>query len=261
MNRIKGFGLAAILALGLAEGSAQIPKIPEFERCYTPDTGLLLHTDGPIYWKSSKFKVHNSPVKDIEELRGYVDLPLKTLGVLVDTVHIGMIDRLDRKDNIVESIIFDNAGYTHKLTPYDSALAKKEGIDISKITNIWHLRYSLDKKIIENLETGKRESISQGQLPIQLQYFILAKNADMDTVIYSYYKNNTKKMNITVDAAERMIKIGNFEIGKLENVEVYYDENWLPTRIVATVKAPYVHIKLHPEAIYDPELKIHNLFK
>lgn len=254
MKSLRYLVLAGALALG-AQGMAQ--KIPEFQRSFAINTKVepIVTVNGPVSWSGKTYTVHNSPAREIYELRGYANMSIRVFGFIgVQRFHLGAITRIDG-DNI-ESIIYVNNRTGETLSEYDKALARKEGIDIEGICSLWHEKYTPTSII--NLETGE-ERARNGATEFQTIYFNMPQG---DTLINVHFCGDDYPINISRrgDVIEADLTIPDpenpGERKKLQRplfkISAHADRYGLPERMVAGVE---VGKTFYPEATYDSKKK------
>ena len=81
MKDLRYLVIAGGMLLGASNIAAQDKDFPEFHRMFVADTKVPLVTaKGPILFEGKSYEVHNSPVRTIHELRGYMDVPIRIMG-------------------------------------------------------------------------------------------------------------------------------------------------------------------------------------
>jgi hypothetical protein len=257
VKTLKYLVIAGAMLLGTANSVAQ--TIPEFRRDFLADTKIAIASaNGPIQWSGRTYKAHNSPVKTIYEIRGYINVPIKVFGIgsRKSVFHLGAITRIDGET--IESIIYVNNRTDETLTEYDRMIAKKEGINLEGISSLWHEKYT--PTTITNLETGEVRQ-RNGAAEFQTIYFNLPEG-NLDTLVNVNFCGDTYPINITVKgnvlSADLTIpdpeKPG--ERKKLQkplfSISAHKDEYGLPDKMVAG--AEVLGITFHPEATYEPTI-------
>jgi hypothetical protein len=247
-------------ALLLAASNSNAQKIPDFKRCFVADTKVpLVSAKGPIQWMSSEYTVHNSAPRHIHELRGYIDLPIKIVGIKGYSLHLGAITKID--STTIESIIYTNTRTDETLTEYDKMIAEREKIDIKGLVSLWHEKYDFSDSTITNLETKEVRPMNNAS-EFQDLYFKLPKNRDLDTLATVHYCGEDYKINIKIHngVIEADLTYPDPKnpgkrkelIEGIVNMSVHTDKYGLPERMVAGAR---IVIDFYPEARYDSTKK------
>jgi hypothetical protein len=257
VKTLRYLALAGALLLGTSHGIAQTKtsNIPEFKRYYVADTKVPIATaNGPIQWSGSSYTVQNSAPRQIYELRGYINIPIKVFGIGLRRLqfHLGAITRID--GDTIESIIYVNNRTNETLSEYDKMIAKKEGINLDGICSLWHEKYTPDKII--NLKTGEVRP-RNGVTEFQKVYFDMPEG---DTLVNVHFcgddypinikvKGNIIEADLTVPDPKRPGERKKLQ-PPLLSISAHKDAYGLPDKMVAKVE---IGIKFNPEAIYAPE--------
>jgi hypothetical protein len=257
MKTLKYLFMAGALLLGASNSVAQ--KIPEFQRNYAADTKIpLVSAKGPILWEGKTYEVHNSPAHAIHELRGYINLPIKIVGIDGYSFRLGAITRID--GTTIESIIYTNTRKHETLSDYDKMIAMREGIKIDGLCSLWHEKYNFSDSTITNLETGEVRPMN-GAREFQDLYFDIPKNQDLDTLVNIHFCGRDYPINIKVRAnvIEADLTYPDTKnpgkrkelIEGILSMSVQTDKYGLPEKMIAGAR---MIIDFHPEAVYDPKI-------
>ena len=250
--------MAGALAFGASNTIAQ--KLPEFKRCYVADTKVpLVSTKGPILWMGNEYTLHNSKPRHIHELRGYINLPIKIIGIKGYTLHLGAITRID--STTVESIIYTNTREDETLSNYDIMIAKREKINTKGLTSLWHEKYDYSDSTITNLETGEKRPMNNAR-DFQDLYFNLPKNKDLDTLVTVHFCGEDQRINIKINGEVMEADLTYPDpkdpskrkelIEGIVDMRAHIDKYGIPDKMIAGAR---IIVNFHPEATYAPNEK------